>query len=266
MDSVELLGIRHAALPARDLARGLRFYVEHLGFSDYHSGDADWAMLHLAGTTLSLIQVREDLAAPKARGKHPAHLGLVASTPQEVDRMRERLARVPEAKAGPTVRHRDGSYGFYFQDTEGNALECIFIPQRSHTRPAPEATGAILLAHGSADPAWREPFEALAAAVSLHLPGVPAELAYMEAASPSLSEAATRLLAGRALRTVHVLPIFMSAGAHLTKDIPRQLEGVERAHPGVRFVLAPALGSAPEIREALVGLVADRVHGAGGET
>jgi len=257
---MELLGIRHAALPARDLTRAIRFYVEHLGFEDYHSGDADWAMLCLAGTSLSLLKIKDDPAAPKAKGKHPSHVGLVVATSGDVDAMHERLSRVPEAKSAPTVKHRDGSYGFYFQDTEGNSLECIFIPYRSHAKPAPDATGAILLAHGSTDPRWRAPFEALAGLVAPHLPGVPTELAYMEMASPSLTEACAKLLAVGPLKTVHILPLFLSSGAHVSRDIPLQVEALGKSHPEVRFLLAPALGEDPQTRETFLSLIADRIY------
>ena len=44
----------------------------------------------------------------------------------------------------------------------------------------------ILLAHGSRDPSWAQPFEALAAALKEKHPGRRIELAFMELTEPSL--------------------------------------------------------------------------------
>jgi catechol 2,3-dioxygenase-like lactoylglutathione lyase family enzyme len=82
---VSLTGVRHAALPARDLDRAIRFYTEALGFAPYYTGDADWAMLSLAGTSLSLIRSGAGPAAATSQGVHPAHLGITASSAAEVD-------------------------------------------------------------------------------------------------------------------------------------------------------------------------------------
>lgn len=243
---MELLGIRHAALPARDLARAIRFYTEQLGFEDYHSGDPDWAMLRLEGTSLSLLKAETDPAPPPA-GKmiHPSHLGLVVATPGEVDAMHARLSRTPEARSTPPLTHRDGSYGFYFRDSEGNRLECIFIPHRSRRRPAPARTGALLL--GTGDPG-------LAELLSLHLPGVPTELARLDSDKPTLEEAAAALLKDRDLKTVHVLPLF-------PQELRAELKRLESRHPGVRFLLSPPLSQTRGVREALLSAAVDLVHG-----
>jgi hypothetical protein len=55
--------------------------------------------------------------------------------------------------------------------------------------------GIILLAHGSRDPQWREPIEAVAAQIRIRRPGTPVLCAYLELCAPSLPEAATNLIA-----------------------------------------------------------------------
>ncbi|MBL7715144.1 MAG: VOC family protein [Bdellovibrionales bacterium] len=129
---IRSLGIRHAALPAKDLKRGIRFYTEILGFQPYHVEDADWAMLHTEGTTLSLVQLPKRLQTdePQAnQGTHPRHLGLVLETREDVDQWNERLKAQKIPGIGTPKLHRDQSYGFYLLDSEGNQIEIIFIPQ-----------------------------------------------------------------------------------------------------------------------------------------
>ncbi len=128
------LGMRHAALEAEDVERATRFFTERLGFETYSSADPenpDWAMVKLAGTTVSFVRVRKREGAPAdplaSAGHHAAHLGLLYETPTEVDALRARLSGAG-VETGPCRQHRDGSYGFYFRDSEGNLLEAIVIP------------------------------------------------------------------------------------------------------------------------------------------
>lgn len=106
----------------------MRFYCDVLGFKISLSGDADWAMLELAGTTLSLIKVGSDpkrsTSAPVI-GTHPSHLGIVAADRKAVD---EIYARIGKDLTPPKI-HRDQSYGFYLRDPDDNSLEVIFIPE-----------------------------------------------------------------------------------------------------------------------------------------
>ena len=81
------MGLRHAALPVRDLKRAVQFYVETLGFDPYLITDSDWAMVSLHGTTLSLVPYHEEnRARPKS---HPAHVGVTFSTREKVDAIYE---------------------------------------------------------------------------------------------------------------------------------------------------------------------------------
>ncbi len=121
-----LLGVRHAALVTRDLPRAIAFYRDVLGFAPYHVRDRDWAMVRLGGTTLSLI-VAPIPAEREVGGSHHAHVGLNAPSPEAVDAWHAKLAALLPG-IGRCTQHRDGSYGFYFRDPDGNALELIHIP------------------------------------------------------------------------------------------------------------------------------------------
>ena len=55
-------------------------------------------------------------------------------------------------------------------------------------------TGLILFAHGSRDPRWAEPFEAILEAIRARSPALPVRLAFLELMSPDLAAAADALV------------------------------------------------------------------------
>lgn len=76
---------------------------------------------------------------------------------------------------------------------------------------------------------------------------------FLELAQPSIPEgieACIRLGADQ----VVVLPYFLSAGRHVSEDIPAEVEKARTANPHVSIQLAPYLGSAPGVSRLLVEL------------
>ena len=112
--------------------------------------------------------------------------------------------------------------------------------------------GLLLFAHGARDPEWARPFEAVAQSVRAQRPGTPLQLAYLEFMQPDLAQAAARLVQD-GCRAVEVLPLFLGAGGHVRKDLPRLLDALRAAHPGVRFELHPAVGELPAVVQAMAG-------------
>lgn len=110
--------------------------------------------------------------------------------------------------------------------------------------------GTLLFAHGARDPAWAAPFEAVAARLRELKPGVPVVLAYLEFMTPDLATAG-RQLAGQGCTTVTVVPLFLGAGGHVRKDVPELLQQLRQQHPGVHWLLAPAIGAQPGVIEAM---------------
>jgi catechol 2,3-dioxygenase-like lactoylglutathione lyase family enzyme len=122
------IGLNHAAIGVADLKRALEFYTTHLGFTPYYEGDADWAMVRMGNTTLSLLRQPALVATEIPESYHPSHLGVTVESKAIVETTWERFQRTLDGVVGKPKLHRDGSYGFYFQDTEGNTLEIIYIP------------------------------------------------------------------------------------------------------------------------------------------
>lgn len=118
--------------------------------------------------------------------------------------------------------------------------------------------GILLFAHGARDPAWARPFEAAAAALAARAAAADAlsgdrtevVLAFLEFMSPDLIEAGSALAAQGCSR-VTVVPLFLGAGGHVRKDLPRLLGELGAAHPGVQWQLSPAVGETALLIQAL---------------
>lgn len=111
-------------------------------------------------------------------------------------------------------------------------------------------TALILFAHGSRDPAWARPIEAVAQRVRERSPGTPVSCAYLELTSPSLPEAAAALIAQGATR-VRVVPMFLGVGRHAREDLPVLMAELAQQHPTVTFDQSDAVGEHPDILDAL---------------
>jgi sirohydrochlorin cobaltochelatase len=112
--------------------------------------------------------------------------------------------------------------------------------------------GIVLLAHGSRDPLWRLPIEAVAAAIRARDPEALVCCAYLELCHPDLAQAATDLIAGGAHR-IRVFPLFLGVGKHAREDLPLLVAQVRAQHPGVPVELLPTAGEHPQ----LTALMAD---------
>jgi sirohydrochlorin cobaltochelatase len=108
-------------------------------------------------------------------------------------------------------------------------------------------TAFVLVAHGSRDPGWAEPFARLAAHVG-------ARLAFVEMGAPTVDEAVQQALAEGA-RTVRILPLFMAVGRHVRRDIPASVEALRAAHPDRAIEILPSLGESERFWDALAEIV-----------
>jgi sirohydrochlorin cobaltochelatase len=112
------------------------------------------------------------------------------------------------------------------------------------------ARGIILVGHGSRDPLWRGPIEAVAARVAAAQPDVPARCAYLELQQPDVLCAAAEL-AGLGVGAISLVPMFLGTGKHARADLPRLLDELRGAHPGVQFALQVPVGEDPRVLDLL---------------
>ena len=119
-------------------------------------------------------------------------------------------------------------------------------------------TAIVLFAHGSRDPLWRAPIDAVAAEIGRHAPATAVRCAFLELMSPSLQETVDGLVqAGH--RSVRVVPMFLGIGRHAREDLPVLIEQLRQSHPDLVLDLRPAVGEMPEVTRCLaqVALRAD---------
>lgn len=110
--------------------------------------------------------------------------------------------------------------------------------------------GVLLFAHGARDPQWAAPFQAIAAQLRALAPSLQVELAFLELMSPDLPTAAARLV-GSGCQRVTVVPLFLGAGGHVRRDLPKLLEEAARQHPQVSFQYTAAIGEAAGVIRAI---------------
>ncbi|MDP3604857.1 MAG: CbiX/SirB N-terminal domain-containing protein [Polaromonas sp.] len=101
--------------------------------------------------------------------------------------------------------------------------------------------GIILFAHGSRDPLWHLPIEAVAAAIRARDGDALVACAYLELSTPDLAQCATDLIAAGA-RQLRVFPLFLGVGKHAREDLPQLVAQLRAAHPGVPVELMAAAG------------------------
>ena len=113
-------------------------------------------------------------------------------------------------------------------------------------------TGIILFAHGSRDPQWRLPIEAVAAQIAARQHSTLVRCAYLELCLPSLPDAAIELVAAGA-RKIRIFPLFLGVGKHAREDLPLLITEIRQAHPDLDVELLPTAGES----DKLISLMAD---------
>lgn len=118
------------------------------------------------------------------------------------------------------------------------------------------ATGIVLFAHGSRDPLWHKPMEAVAAQITTLSPHALVVCAYLELSTPDLATA-TQTLVNRGVQSVTIVPMFLGVGRHAREDLPALVEVLRAQHPTVAFVLKPAVGEDPQLIHLLAKIALD---------
>ena len=115
---------------------------------------------------------------------------------------------------------------------------------------APTDTALVLLGHGSRDPLWRGPIESLAARVTQLSPGMAVRCAYLEWATPDLTQAVEDLLALGHVR-IRLLPLFFGMGKHAREDLPTLVQMLRDRHPGLLLTVLPSAGEQTAVIDLL---------------
>ncbi len=110
--------------------------------------------------------------------------------------------------------------------------------------------GIVLFGHGSRDPLWRKPIEAVAARVRALDAAVAVRCAYLELTEPDLGATVDGLMA-EGIRSITIVPMFLGVGKHAREDLPLLLDALRRQHPGAEFNLQASVGEQPAMIELL---------------
>lgn len=125
------------------------------------------------------------------------------------------------------------------------------------------APAIVLVAHGSPDPDWRRPLEALEERLAEHLGPRQVALAYL-AHDPSISDAVAELAAAGHQRLTVVAALLSPGGRHVKRDIPAAVAAAAERFPEVELNLVPgALGDDARVISALFAATLERAAPAG---
>jgi sirohydrochlorin cobaltochelatase len=140
--------------------------------------------------------------------------------------------------------------------------------------PSQPPDAIILFAHGSRDPLWRAPIEAVAQRINQQStqqhPQALARCAYLELCEPDLPTVATEVIAARAEFTrvndlnsiikVRIVPMFLGMGKHAREDLPELVVALRAAHPNVQFEVVAAIGEDARVTALLADMAVSSSH------
>lgn len=110
--------------------------------------------------------------------------------------------------------------------------------------------GIVLFAHGSRDPLWHKPMEAVAQQIRNIDSKTHVACAYLELSTPDLATVAQALIA-EGVRTITIVPMFLGVGKHAREDLPILVDALSQAHPAVTFQLQKAVGEDDRLIQVL---------------
>lgn len=120
-------------------------------------------------------------------------------------------------------------------------------PNESQTR------GVVLFSHGSRDPLWRAPMDAVARRMQELDPQALVGCAFLELMSPDLKDCVARLVEQGAT-AIDVVPMFLGMGRHAREDLPELLRALEAEFPQITFAQLTAIGEDARVVDLLAQL------------
>jgi sirohydrochlorin cobaltochelatase len=115
----------------------------------------------------------------------------------------------------------------------------------------------VLFGHGSRDPAWRRPMDAVAGAIRSRDPDTAVVSAYLEFTAPDLTSAIAEL-ARSGVTAIRVLPMFLGVGTHARADLPKLIAIAQERTPDLLIEVAPAVGEHDEVVQLLAEIALRR--------
>jgi sirohydrochlorin cobaltochelatase len=112
----------------------------------------------------------------------------------------------------------------------------------------------VLFAHGSRDPLWHKPIQAVADFIAATSKDSLVTCAYLELSQPDLLLASQQLI-DAGVKSISVVPVFLGVGRHAREDLPLLVDQLKTQYPLVTFSLQQAVGEDQRLIE-LMGKIA----------
>jgi len=74
---------------------------------------------------------------------------------------------------------------------------------------------------------------------------------YLELAAPLIPDALEACI-NRGTQEIHVFPYFLSAGRHVTNDVPNDVKVIQDKYPNTNIIMKPYLGSNDELPQLIL--------------
>jgi len=117
--------------------------------------------------------------------------------------------------------------------------------------------GIILFAHGSRDPLWRLPMEAVALRVKQLDAKATVACAFLELTEPSLPTCAADMVKA-GVQSFTIVPMFLGVGKHAREDLPLLIADLKASHPSITVTLQPAIGEDARVLDLLAHIAASK--------
>ncbi len=114
--------------------------------------------------------------------------------------------------------------------------------------------GIIILGHGSRSGGADDTVKQVAAEVRKFSGSDIVEYAFLEYAVPTLQDAWEKCVRQKAEQIV-LVPFFMQAGAHVTRDIPAFVETARKQHPEITIIVTEYVGAHPLMSKIVLDLI-----------
>ena len=111
-------------------------------------------------------------------------------------------------------------------------------------------TAVVLFAHGSRDPLWRIPIDAVAHEIRQQAPDMAVRCAFLELMAPDLAETVDALVADGHC-AIRIVPMFLGVGRHAREDLPELVRTLQQRHPALQIDLQIAVGEQPEMTRCM---------------
>lgn len=117
----------------------------------------------------------------------------------------------------------------------------------------------LLVAHGSRDDRWKQPFEALKQRLETTSNPDMFALCYMEMTTPTYLD----ILAScdvQALDSIQIFPLFMAAGAHVAYEIEEMKVDIQNRYPHLQVVVLPPIGEHSLVQEVFQSVLQQTIQ------